>query len=381
MRKTIPPALYLLFALVSPAAAQSVSFTGEGRVENTVTMSPTSLLVPTLCTANSTTLCLNGSRFRASIIFSAPTLGIMNAPAQAVPLTSDTGYFWFFSANNVEIVLKVVDGRAFNGFFWVFEGALSDVEYTITVVDTQTGATRTYHNTAGHLASFADTAAFGGGTTCDYLVSPLSQSFTGSGGTGSLTVTAGVGCTWSATSNASFITITSGASGNGTGTISYSVAPNPSLVSRTGTLTVAGQIVTINQGGGSGGGGPYDGIWTGTNSLTCQPSSGPTGPCGMNWTISNSRLLRFEIHYSGTACGVVDGGTIFNYTAPGLDIDPAAFSLTSSGGSPVRADLNVNVTKATTSSATVTGTVTLMTMAPLPSCTTTLQFTGTATKN
>jgi hypothetical protein len=117
---------------------------------------------PSTCVSNGTTLCLNNNRFQVQAIFSAPSLGITNAPAQAVPLTGDTGYFWFFSANNVEIVLKAVDGRSFNNFFWVFYGALSDVEYTITVTDTSTGAVKPYHNTAGHLASVADTAAFAG---------------------------------------------------------------------------------------------------------------------------------------------------------------------------------------------------------------------------
>jgi pre-peptidase len=118
---------------------------------------------PTTCVSGPTTLCLNNGRFKVQTIFSAPSLGITNAPAQAVALTSDTGYFWFFSANNVELVLKAVDGRAFNGFFWVFYGALSDVEYHITVTDSTTGASKVYSNTAGHLASVADTAAFPGG--------------------------------------------------------------------------------------------------------------------------------------------------------------------------------------------------------------------------
>ena len=30
---------------------------------------------------------------------------------RAVPLTADTGDFWFFGAENVEVVLKVLDGR------------------------------------------------------------------------------------------------------------------------------------------------------------------------------------------------------------------------------------------------------------------------------
>jgi hypothetical protein len=75
-------------------------------------------------------------------------------------LTSDTGYFWFFAASNVELVLKVLDGRAVNGKFWVFYGALSDVAYTITVQDTVTGKVHTYTNPAGEFASVGDTDAF-----------------------------------------------------------------------------------------------------------------------------------------------------------------------------------------------------------------------------
>jgi hypothetical protein len=78
----------------------------------------------------------------------------------AVGLTSDTGYFWFFSAGNIELVIKVVDGRPVNGHYWVFYGALTDVEVSITVTDTATGAIRTYFKPAGALASDADTATF-----------------------------------------------------------------------------------------------------------------------------------------------------------------------------------------------------------------------------
>ncbi|HSE63542.1 MAG TPA: beta-propeller fold lactonase family protein, partial [Thermoanaerobaculia bacterium] len=80
--------------------------------------------------------------------------------AQGVVLTSDTAYFWFFSANNVELVVKVVDGRPFNGYWWVFYGALSDVEYTITITDQATGQQKVYFNPSGTMASVADTAAF-----------------------------------------------------------------------------------------------------------------------------------------------------------------------------------------------------------------------------
>ena len=50
--------------------------------------------------------------------------------------------------------------------------------------------------------------------SCTYGISPSSKSFGEAGGTGSSTVTAGAGCPWSASSNASWLTVTSGASGS-----------------------------------------------------------------------------------------------------------------------------------------------------------------------
>lgn len=111
------------------------------------------------CLGSPDTLCLNNARFQVQVRWRVSSQGI-SGTGQAVSMTSDTGSFWFFSANNVELVVKVVDGRAFNSKFWVFYGALSNVEYTITVTDTQTGAVKIYSNPSGTLASVADTAAF-----------------------------------------------------------------------------------------------------------------------------------------------------------------------------------------------------------------------------
>ena len=116
------------------------------------------------CVADALTLCLNNSRFKVQVSWRVPSQGTSGV-GTAVPLTGDTGYFWFFSSNNVELVIKVLDGRPVNGMFWVFYGALSDVAYTITVTDTATGTVRSYSNVSGTLASVADTAAFAGGTS------------------------------------------------------------------------------------------------------------------------------------------------------------------------------------------------------------------------
>ncbi|MEO8190748.1 MAG: hypothetical protein ABI682_10450 [Acidobacteriota bacterium] len=101
-------------------------------------------------------LCLDG-RFRARVDWNS---GETSGAATPVALTPNAGYYWFFSPNNVELLLKIVDGRAVNGSYWVFAGSLTNVEFTLTVTDTATGAVRTYRNPQGRLASLADVSAF-----------------------------------------------------------------------------------------------------------------------------------------------------------------------------------------------------------------------------
>jgi hypothetical protein len=83
-----------------------------------------------------------------------------------------------------------------------------------------------------------------------FAISPANQSFPASGGTGAVTVTGSPGgCvgTWTATSNDNWITITSGGSGSGSGTVNFSVASYSGGTARTGTVTIAGQVFTVNQ--------------------------------------------------------------------------------------------------------------------------------------
>jgi Trypsin-like peptidase domain len=135
------------FAVTYPLVAQWLNPTGTGGGGSTT------------CTPNAATLCLNNGRFKVAIAWNVASQGT-GGSGTAVPLSGDTGYFWFFSNGNVELVVKALDGRAVNGYFWIFYGALSDVAYTITVTDTTTGAVKTYSNPQGHMASAADTSAF-----------------------------------------------------------------------------------------------------------------------------------------------------------------------------------------------------------------------------
>jgi hypothetical protein len=57
-------------------------------------------------------------------------------------------------------------------------------------------------------------------------------------------------CAWTAVSNDPFITITAGTNGIGRGTVRYTVAGNTNTAPLTGTMTIAGQTVTVNQAAG-----------------------------------------------------------------------------------------------------------------------------------
>jgi hypothetical protein len=110
------------------------------------------------CVADAQTLCLLGNRFRVSVEWQLRdgTTG----RGMAVPRSDVSGTFWFFGPENVELVVKALDGRSLNNRFWFFYGALSDVQYTVTVFDTVTGARKRYRNTAGNLCGKGDTSAF-----------------------------------------------------------------------------------------------------------------------------------------------------------------------------------------------------------------------------
>lgn len=97
------------------------------------------------CTPTATTMCLNNNRFAVSATYETST---QSGSASAVKLTSDSGYLTFFSASNIEVVIKVLDACGVNSRFWVYAGGLTNVNTVITVRDTKTGAVKTYTNPA-----------------------------------------------------------------------------------------------------------------------------------------------------------------------------------------------------------------------------------------
>lgn len=107
-------------------------------------------------------------------------------------------------------------------------------------------------NTSG--AQRVGTIVGGGGTftitqsACSFTVSPTSAQVLSSGATGTISVTTSCTDTWTATSNASFITLSGPTSGTGNGTVTVTVAVNAGSA-RSGTVTIGGQTVTITQSG------------------------------------------------------------------------------------------------------------------------------------
>ena len=138
-----------------PGTYQVRVIDGESVVEE---LSFTVLPAAGPCTPGAAALCLNGRRFRVEAEWSANgEQGI----GQAIPLSGETGAFSFFHPDNVEVVVKVIEGCALNGRFWVFAAGLTDVRTTLTVTDETTGARRTYENPAGTaFAPVQDTGAF-----------------------------------------------------------------------------------------------------------------------------------------------------------------------------------------------------------------------------
>jgi hypothetical protein len=91
-------------------------------------------------------MCLNDNRFEVQATWNSAT---QTGPAFATKLTNDSGYLWFFSSTNVEVVLKILNGCGVNGMYWFFSGGLTDQGVDIKVTDAKTGTNRTYSNLRG----------------------------------------------------------------------------------------------------------------------------------------------------------------------------------------------------------------------------------------
>lgn len=114
------------------------------------------------CRSGGQYLCLAAGRFEVQAHWKNHNQEGVYGLGRAVPIdvSDESGMFWFFNSSNIELVVKTLDGRGVNGHYWVFFGALSDVEYWVTVRDTVGGGRRTYHNPPAENCGQSDTKAF-----------------------------------------------------------------------------------------------------------------------------------------------------------------------------------------------------------------------------
>src|SRR3954451_645056 len=105
-------------------------------------------------------LFLHQGRFQAEATW-RDAAGHTGAGRLAAPAADGSGLFWFFSPDNWELLVKVIDGCALNDHYWVYAAGTTDVEYTLTVTDTLTGRTVRYENPLGRTSpAVTDTQAF-----------------------------------------------------------------------------------------------------------------------------------------------------------------------------------------------------------------------------
>ena len=212
------------------------------------------------------------------------------AATGSTTLTTLAGCAWT-AVSNATSWLTVTGGASGTGS--------GTVSYSIAV--NPQGSTRQGTITIGGQTFTVNQSA----SPCSYAISPGSTAAVASGGPGSTAVTATPGCSWTAVSSATWLTVTSGASGSGNGTVWYSVAANPQGTTRQGTITIGGQIFTVNQAAApctystspssttvAAGGG------TGSTTMTATP--------GCSWTaVSNATWLTVTGGASGTGNGTV----------------------------------------------------------------------------
>jgi hypothetical protein len=197
----------------------------------------------------------------------------------------------FGSGQTVQITATPNVGYTFDG--WVGFGTGS---YTGSHVQSSV----TLSGPVSEVASFSP--------QCTYALTPGAQVVPAAGGKVTESITTGTGCAWSAVTNSSWITVSSGPTGPGTGLVSFTVEANAG-VGRNGSLTIAGQQVTITQAGHSSNSPPLSPVLSITE---IHDGSFTQGQQNAAYTVTLSNAMN-----AGTTSGTV---TVTETVAPGLSL-------------------------------------------------------------
>ncbi len=104
------------------------------------------------CVSGPQTVCLLDDRFEVKVMHDG-------AARNGRELNDQSGDFYFFSLHNREIMVKMLDARDHEGYFWMFYASMTTEDHQVIVTDTVTGVVRTY-SPPGELCGVLDLQAF-----------------------------------------------------------------------------------------------------------------------------------------------------------------------------------------------------------------------------
>ena len=272
----------------------------EFRISNSA-LTPSQFLSPVSGSAGACAYSLSAS---GAFVAAAQSTGSVT-----VTVTSGSGCPWTVVNGNSWIAIASATSFTGNGTvnYSVAANTLAARSGTLTIA----GQTYTVNQAAG------------GTPSCSYLLNATiqSQPATASGAgniTGQFTVTTNTNCAWTAVSNNSWITIVAGATGTGNGAVSYRVDPNTLTTSRQGTMTIAGQTVTVTQAAGV----ACSYSITPTSNPTMQALGGSssiavivTAGSSCSWTASVSSSAFSWLHLGSTTSGTGNGSVDYSADA------------------------------------------------------------------
>lgn len=138
-------------------------YTGDGSAEATMLRRYLAT-----CAPDATFLPLRNGRFLACARWET-TAGQRGSGVPA-NWSDESGGFWFFDDANLELFVKLLDGCGVNGHYWLYVSGLTDVGVDLALLDTWTGAVRSYSRPRGvPFAAIQDVDAF---STCNATPNP-----------------------------------------------------------------------------------------------------------------------------------------------------------------------------------------------------------------
>jgi len=254
--------------------------------------------------------------------------GTKSTPTQPTPVCTvaiSPGTLSFGSdAGTGTVTVTVAGGCAWNatasaGWISITGGATGNgpgtVTYAVTAnssADARNGSLTIGGQTHGIAQQGRPPAA------CTYEVSPASADFVKDAGTGTFSVAAPAGCSWTAVSSASWLVVTSGGQGSGSGSVSYAIARNVDVAERTAAISVADRRFTVRQ---SGDAGSCQYSVTPVDVRPCMPGGSVnatiTTQAACPWTAaSNASWLTVSNGAAGSGSGTVTMTFGDNYDAP-----------------------------------------------------------------